>query len=299
MTALLFFVNLFFSNTVLASLLYLPPNLNTDKAKILVVIHGCLQSAESMALGTGWNQIAQLNNMVVLYPQVPELSHPMGCWSWYSPENQRADSGQLKVIMDEIKATQQLLGLKKSSVFVAGISSGAITATGLLACYPNEFKAGAIHSGASYGLAQNVKEAEKLLKVGPEGLVSKGPCEPSAFQGSILVLQGTADAVVNPQNALRVIADFVGNTTAVSTKEFKAGDLVYTVADYLSNKPAKGRLVMVQGLDHAWAGFVNNLRFGNVLGPKGTFPTNVPFFTELGPSSTNLIWEYFKATDLQ
>jgi poly(hydroxyalkanoate) depolymerase family esterase len=247
-----------------AALVYSPPNFNKD-AHLVVVIHGCLQSAESMALGTSWNQFADKNNLVVLYPQVPE-GHPISCWGWYLPENQKAGGGQLKLVMDQIHDTKKRYGLKNPSVYVAGISSGAITAAGLLACFPNEFKAGAMHSGASYGLTQNATDAERILKEGPPPAPSTAPCRTRDYKGSLLVIHGSTDFTVNPLHANRVISDFSSATT---------------------------RLEMVPGLGHAWAGYVANLRHKEWLGPKGAFPTVVPFFSELGPNSTQMMWDFF------
>lgn len=276
------------------ALVYTPAKFEAATAKMVVVIHGCLQSPESMALGAGWNQLADANNFVVVYPRVPEGSNPMDCWSWYLPENQKKDSGQLKLIMDEITSVKQGLKLKSPDVFLAGISSGGAMVSGLLACYPGEFKAGAIHSGPSYAVAGDLKEGEKALRDGPSATAPAGSCKPHDFKGSVLVVQGTLDVVVNPKNARRVISDFVGTAEESSTKDLQEGGLRYTVADFKSEKGAKGRLVMVHGLGHTWAGSDANLKFSSLLGSKGKMPTVIPFFTGTGPSSTNLIWDFLR-----
>lgn len=274
---LLFFI----SHISYATLIHVPQNLDRNKAKIVVVIHGCLQTPESMALGSEWGLIAEKNDLVLIYPRVPEGSNPISCWNWYLAENQRRESGQLKTIMDDVLSIKNNLKLKNAPVFVTGISSGAITASGLLACFPQEFKAGAIHSGASYGLASSLAEAEKVLKEGPPQSLPRLSCQSSDYSGSILVIHGTSDAVVNPQHAIRVIADFIGKTDPTSKKDFKDGGLSYTMTDYLSDKSTKGRLIMIQGLSHEWPGF------------KPQLTTKVPFFTDKGPSSTQLIWSFF------
>ena len=272
---------IFISNISSATLIHVPQNLDRNKAKVIVVIHGCLQSPESMAIGSEWGLIAEKNNLVLVYPRVPEGSNPISCWNWYRPENQRRDSGQLKLIMDEVRALKNNLKLKEAPVFVVGISSGAATASGLLACFPQDFKAGAIHSGPSYGLASHLAEAERVLKEGPPQSTPRLPCQTSDYSGSVLVIHGSADSVVNPKHALRVIADFIGNTNSISKKDLKEGGLDYTVTDYSSEKAAKGRLVLIQGLGHEWPGF----------NPKLT--TKIPFFTDKGPSSTQIMWSFF------
>lgn len=283
----------FLSNFALASLIYIPPKVNLASAKMIVVIHGCLQSAESMALGTGWNQIAAANNLVILYPQVPEGSNPLGCWTWYLPENQGPTSGQLKMVVDEINSVRKTFKLRLKETYVTGISSGAAVASGLLACFPKMFKAGAIHSGPSYAIAQTLEDADRVLKEGPPLKSLRAPCRPRDFDGSVMVIQGGRDAVVNPLNAPRIMEDFIGNSNAVSTKEFKDGESSYVLSNYKSAGTARGRLVMVSELGHAWSGFANNLRQSNLLGPDGQIPTQIPFFSKIGPSATNLIWDFF------
>lgn len=290
-----FVASLFIPIFTNAGMVYTPSHFSPDTAKIVVVIHGCLQSAEAMALGTGWNQIADKNNLVIVYPQVPEGAHPISCWSWYLPENQRSDSGQLKSIQEEIQQVTQNLKLKNPDVFVTGMSSGAITTAGLIACFPNTFKAAAIHSGTSYGLAQNIKEAEKVLKDGPPSdPVPKLSCQTGVFSGALLVIHGSSDPVVNPRHALRIISDFVGPNKATATQDLKEGGLFYTISDYDSGKSTKGRLILVQSLGHSWSGYNDNIRHKEFVGPKATLPTQLPFFSELGPSSTQLIWNYFQ-----
>lgn len=246
---------------------YKPDNLNASTANIVVVIHGCLQSAESMALGTGFNQLADHNGFLVVYPQIAEGSNLLGCWNWFFPENQRADSGQLKQVMDQIHDAKVKFGLKNPDVFVTGISSGAATVAGLLACFPGEFKAGAIHSGPSYGLAKTQAEGERVLREGPGNVTTSGPCHPKDFRGSLLVIQGTADVIVNPTNAQRIVTDFKGAST---------------------------RLEMVKGLGHAWAGSSANLRYKELLEKMGALGvTKVPFFSDAGPNATAMMWDSF------
>lgn len=294
LSAVLFLMSYLILNNSQALNIFVPSKFNPLTAKMLVVIHGCLQSPESMALGTGWNQIAERNNLIVLYPHVPAATNPIDCWNWYLPENQRADSGQLKKIIDEIDSTKKTFDLKRSEVFVTGISSGGATVAGLLACFPQTFTAGAIHSGPSYGLVQTLEDAENILKTGPTNDPIKAPCKPQEYKGSVMVIQGEVDTVVNPNHALRVIADFIGNTTPYFQKDFGSGKTQYSQSDYVSKEGRRGRLIKIKDLDHSWAGFTFNLKHSQLLGPEGKYPTKVPFFNDFGPSATNLIWDFFK-----
>ncbi len=292
-----FFIHFLFLSSAFGALIYVPSNLRTDTASVVVVIHGCLQSAESMSLGTGWNQIADKNNLVIIYPQVPEGSNPLACWNWYLAENQRADRGQLKVIFDEIQSTQKSLQLNNPKTYVAGISSGATTAAGLISCFPNSFSAAALHSGPSYGLARSLFEGDRVLKDGPPEKKPDAPCSPESFQGSVILIQGSDDDKVNPKNAAQVIADFASQAKTTPTKEFKEGEISFEVTDYWTQTSLKLRFVSINQFGHAWSGFVKNLRHASFVGPEGKYPTQVPFFSKVGPSSTNLIWDFFNKSN--
>ena len=68
-----------------------------------IVFHGCQQSAafvgDQFAKGAGYNEWAETNKLVVLYPQVDSSRiapmNPMGCWDWwgYTDENYATKNG--------------------------------------------------------------------------------------------------------------------------------------------------------------------------------------------------------------
>ena len=90
--------------------LYVPQNCTAagTRCKVHVALHGCMQSAESVGdkfyTETGYNNWADNNNILVLYPQVNKSSipsNPKGCWDWwgYTGRNYAFKSGpQMKAI---------------------------------------------------------------------------------------------------------------------------------------------------------------------------------------------------------
>ena len=90
--------------------LYVPPGCGATGAncKVHVAIHGCKQSAESVGnqfyTDTGYNNWADNNKLLVLYPQVNKSwlpLNPEGCWDWwgYTGANYAYKSGpQMKAI---------------------------------------------------------------------------------------------------------------------------------------------------------------------------------------------------------
>ena len=71
--------------------LYVPPSCDAGQTcKVHVAIHGCAQSAEKVGKNfiadTGYNEWAENNRMLVLYPQVNASTvpfNPQGCWDWF------------------------------------------------------------------------------------------------------------------------------------------------------------------------------------------------------------------------
>lgn len=99
------------------ALLYVPESCADGEACGLhVALHGCLQSAENIgdafAAGAGYNEWAEANRLLVLYPQVASSKiaplNPMGCWDWwgYTEDGYATKAGpQIEVI----KATMDAL----------------------------------------------------------------------------------------------------------------------------------------------------------------------------------------------
>jgi poly(3-hydroxybutyrate) depolymerase len=99
--------------------LYVPRNCTGTGARcrIHVAIHGCMQAAESVDSQfyrhTGYNNWADGNDILVLYPQVNKSKvpfNPQGCWDWwgYTGNNYAFKSGpQMKAIQAMIKRLAQ------------------------------------------------------------------------------------------------------------------------------------------------------------------------------------------------
>lgn len=99
--------------------LYVPQSCNAAGAhcKVHVALHGCVQSAESVGnqfyTDTGYNNWADSNRMLVLYPQVNKSVddvNPKGCWDWwgYTGADYAVKSSlQMKTIMAMVSRLEQ------------------------------------------------------------------------------------------------------------------------------------------------------------------------------------------------
>ena len=55
--------------------------------RLHVAFHGCLQGrkyiSDVFAMHAGYNALAELNDIIILYPQATNLTlNPKGCWDW-------------------------------------------------------------------------------------------------------------------------------------------------------------------------------------------------------------------------
>ncbi|MDB5855867.1 MAG: hypothetical protein JWR22_3908, partial [Herminiimonas sp.] len=62
--------------------LYLPSTAAAEPMPLLVMLHGCQQTATQFADGTRMNRLAEEKGFAVLYPQQSLRGHPNRCWHW-------------------------------------------------------------------------------------------------------------------------------------------------------------------------------------------------------------------------
>lgn len=85
------FVNAGLNSMDTSGYIYVPGGCNraNSNCKVHVVFHGCLQGKESVGdevpTYTGYNEVADLNDIIVIYPQAvtKALGNPNGCWDWW------------------------------------------------------------------------------------------------------------------------------------------------------------------------------------------------------------------------
>ena len=59
---------------------YVPADLPAN-APLVVVLHGCTQSANAMT-AAGWNQLADQYQFAVVYPEQSSANNPVECFNW-------------------------------------------------------------------------------------------------------------------------------------------------------------------------------------------------------------------------
>jgi len=64
---------------------FVPDNLQPAPA-LVVVLHGCGQSAAAYDLGAGWSTLAKHYGFALLMPEQASLNNAQGCFNWFNPK---------------------------------------------------------------------------------------------------------------------------------------------------------------------------------------------------------------------
>src|SRR5258708_36078745 len=137
---------------------FAPGNLQQEPA-LVVVLHGCGQTASGYDLGAGWSTLADGYGFAWLMPQQQPCNTANGCFNWFNPEDTARDSGEACSIRQMIARMVGDFGIDARRIFVTGLSAGGAMTSVMLATYPEVFAGGAIIAGLPFGVATNMREA--------------------------------------------------------------------------------------------------------------------------------------------
>ncbi len=187
------------------------PSTLADNPALVVVLHGCTQTAAAYDLGAGWSTLADRYGFALLLPEQQRSNNPNGCFNWFKPEHSRRNQGEPLSIRQMIEKTVVDYGIDRRRVFVTGLSAGGAMASNMLACYPEVFAGGAIVAGLPYGAATTVQQAFETMFQSPSRPAREwGELvrEASSHQGPwprVSVWHGNADKTVIPSNAQEIL----------------------------------------------------------------------------------------------
>lgn len=197
---------------------YTPANYQPGTAvPLIVMLHGCTQSAADFAAGTQMNALADQKQFIVVYPQESAFANASLCWNWFLPGNQYRGSGEAQIIAGITQTVEQDTGdwtINTRRVYLAGLSAGAAMVSVMGATYPDLYAAIGVHSGLEYQAATNAYAAVSAQLYGGPDPVWQGDAAYNAMGNyarvmPTIVFHGTADTVVNPVNGNEVIQQWM------------------------------------------------------------------------------------------
>jgi feruloyl esterase len=189
---------------------YVPQQWATPRS-LVVVLHGCSQTAAGYDLGTGWSTLADRYGFALLFPQQRRSNNPNRCFNWFSPAQTTRDHGEALSIREGVGAMVTRHAIAPDRIFVTGLSAGGAMACVMLATYPDVFSGGGIVAGLPFGAASNVQDAVVAMAGGRRrtprewGDLVRAASPHRGPWPKVSVWHGTADATVSSANADEVV----------------------------------------------------------------------------------------------
>jgi poly(hydroxyalkanoate) depolymerase family esterase len=234
---------------------------------LVVMLHGCQQTATQLAQGTRMNQLAERGGFAVLYPQQRVSSHAQRCWKWYDHATQLG-GGDVPMIVGIIDKVQRQYALDRSRIYIAGMSAGAGMAHIVALNHPELIAALGLHSGPAFGAGHGTVGALGVLQHGAgvrgelaiRDVLQRHPGFPAM---PTILIQGDDDRVVRPVNQSQLLQQGLllhglsaGTAAKVSSKSGgRAGSRsAHQIHDYYVGRTLLLRVARIPQLGHAWSG---------------------------------------------
>ena len=174
---------------------------------LVVVLHGCAQTAAGYAAGAGWLELADRCGFVVLCPEQTRANNANLCFNWFEDADVARGAGEAASIAQMVRHATAELDVDPRRVFVTGLSAGGAMTAAMLAAYPEVFRAGAIVAGLPYGAASGVGRAMAAMRHVPDltaaawgdKVRAAAPAPPR--RPTVSIWHGDADATVTPAAA--------------------------------------------------------------------------------------------------
>lgn len=262
--------------------LYIPSAYSGQALPLVVMLHGCQQTPDDFAAGTGMNAVAESYPCLVVYPAQEHTANRSNCWNWFRPTDQQRDRGEPSLIAGITRQVMSSHCIKTKQVFAAGLSAGGAMAVTMGATYPDLYAAIGVHSGLPYRAAHDLPSAFAAMSRGPRAEHQRLP---DNFDGAgrtasvpAIVFHGDQDTKVHPLNGEQLIAQWTrvhgdkAPNLIVSVEHGRVADgHAYTRRVH---RDASGRSVLelwrIHGAGHAWSGGSPSGSFTDPLGPAAT-----------------------------
>jgi len=274
---------------------YVPEQLPRAPA-LVVVLHGCGQTAAAYDFGTGWSTLAKRYGFALLMAEQQGANNANTCFNWFNPDDTARGRGEAASIRQMVARMAADHKIDPRRVYITGLSAGGAMTSAMLAVYPDVFAGGAIIAGLPYGIASNVREAlggmmqsasrpaDQLGDLVRKASKHKGPWP------KVSVWHGSADRTVNPGNANEIVKQWL-DVHGLPQASMSAVDVDGHPREVWWN--ADGETVVESYT-------ISDMAHGTPLGLAGNdepYGAEGAFLIEAGISSSYHIADFFGLTD--
>ena len=257
--------------------LYIPRACQGRPLPLIVMLHGCTQTADDFAAGTRMNALAEEHGLFVAYPVQAKSANLSKCWNWFKPGDQQRDRGEPSLIAGITRQIMRDYPIDEQRVYVAGLSAGGAQAAIMAAVYPDVYAAAGIHSGLACGAATTLASAMTAMQLGsrmiaPAAAAGEMPGEVPR-QVPVIVFHGDKDTTVHPSNSTHIVTQLAGpaGLQAVTENVDVTGGHRYSRTCHTdSNGACLLEMWVVHGAGHAWSGGSKAGSFTDPHGPDAS-----------------------------
>jgi poly(hydroxyalkanoate) depolymerase family esterase len=255
--------------------LYVPSGYHGQALPLVVMLHGCTQTPDDFAAGTGMNGVAEAEEFLVVYPAQAPAANTMKCWNWFEAAHQQREEGEPSLIAGITRQVMAEYNTDPGRVYVAGLSAGGAMAAIMGAMYPDLFAAVGVHSGLAPGSAQDLQSAFRAMHQGGLGEQTR-----VGRPAPLILFHGDGDSTVHPCNADDLVQQWNatagsqgpgGSAPPVTVQQRQVGGRAYTREIY---RDGHGQRVVerwsVHGTGHAWSGGSRNGSYTDPAGPDAS-----------------------------
>lgn len=208
------------------------PDRPTTSSRLLVVLHGCLQSGGDIVRGSGLLALAARQRMHLLIPQQNSSNNGARCFNWFQQEDILRERGEAASIKAMIDYTLAQTGIAADRVAIMGFSAGAGFTASLLAAYPEVFSKAIIVAGIPHGCATGPMNSFSCMSGSASTQTPRMRGDhvrrsAGTFIGpwpEVMIIHGTRDEIVNFRNA-QFLVDQWTDVHSISNSPIQSRDL--------------------------------------------------------------------------
>jgi len=283
--------------------LYVPSTYRPARpAPLVVLLHGCQTSADQRAASSLFNDVAEQNGVITLYPDGDAFDRTVNqqCWRGADfPGGETRGHGDAGAIAGMTQAVMGSWHVDSQRVYAMGMSSGGFETSMLGADYPDLYAAIGVFSGAAYDRGPVGCVGPWIPAADTAALARKAYQEMGSRQRVVptIFFHGDADPTVPYQCGRQALEqwrqtdnkaltarglDTIPQQPTRTTNGTTPGGQSYTVEDYTRgpNGCLAQQFWTVHGMGHQWSGGSPDPAYAKMVDPNG-------------PSASQAAWRFF------
>jgi poly(hydroxyalkanoate) depolymerase family esterase len=292
-------------------LVYVPAGYKASKPwPLFVMVHGCGTTAEQQMYANLINDIADVEDFLVMYPD-----NGGNCWRAVSggESTHRGTGADADQVAGMTLETMERYSVDPERVYMIGMSAGAFQTTATAAAYPEIYAAVGVMAGGGYGMDVTcigvpdvvapayaplaIREMGERARIIP--FIALGGTEDQL--GEYAVVGCSRKAFIESMATNNVLSggQVVGDTTTggrysldpSSTETGQVpGGYAWTKEVWRDTSGCQiGERWMIHGMGHYWSGGTTDPKYWDVQ-PNGAMGFNDP----KGPSASWAAWNFFR-----